>query len=66
MENKYSRYNELFSQAMFETLPSIGNGLYSCLPNNMGKAMERFMELCKENGVDPQTGEVLTNIESVK
>ena len=66
MNDKYSKYFELFDKAMHEQLPSIGNGLYSCLPNDMGRAMGRFEELCKENGVDPQTGEVLTNIESEK
>lgn len=55
----YEKYNELFSQAIHETLPSIGNGLYSCLPNDMGKAMERFDELCAEHGIDPITGETL-------
>ena len=55
----YEKYNELFAQAMRETLPSIGNGLYSCLPNDMGKAIERHKELCLENGIDPMTGEML-------
>ena len=51
------KYHELFSQAMRETLPSIGNGLYSCLPNDMGRAIERHKELCKKHGIDPMTGE---------
>lgn len=59
MKPNYKLYNELFSQAIRETLPSIDNDLYSCLPNDIGKAIERHKELCDEHGIDPITGEML-------
>lgn len=42
--------SKLFLQAVKECLPG-SNGVYNALPNHMGKAMERFGELCKQNNI---------------
>lgn len=48
---------ELFHQAIKEKLPSLGAGAYSALPNDMGRAMKRYEELCNENGICPKCQE---------
>ena len=49
-------YFELSRQAFKEELPEIGTGFYNAAPNSFGRAMDRFMELCQENGLCPKCG----------
>ena len=49
-------YFELSRQAFKEELPEIGISIYNAAPNHFGRAMDRFMELCQENGLCPKCG----------
>jgi len=52
--------SDLFRQALHESQPKVHRGVYIATPNRIGAAMERFLTLCKAEGVDPRTGEKVT------
>ena len=48
---KKELYFELTKQAFDEKLPRLGPGVMDASPNNFGKAMGRFTELCQDAGI---------------
>ena len=55
-ERQTDLYFQLSNQAFKEELPQLGNGVYSALPNDIGRATERFIQLCEEHGICPKCG----------
>lgn len=57
-------HTELFRQAMKKELTGVGTGVYSALPNEIGRLMGCFKQLCKEHGIDPKTGNKVEKLET--
>ena len=58
-ERQTDLYFELSRQAFKEELPEMSVGVYAATPNQIGKAMDRFVVLCEENGLCPKCGMVI-------
>ena len=56
-ERQTDLYFQLLKQTFKEELSQLlGNGVYSALPNDIGRATERFIQLCKDHGLCPKCG----------
>lgn len=60
MKHQLNAAQALFSQAVKETRPRIARGVYTPHQNRTGAILKRFKSLCTQEGIDPRTGERVT------